>query len=68
MSVMELGIEAVERGLVPDPMTRIAIRRLCRMRIRESRRALNGPLVTSRSVFLDSMRKGPIAPVPEKAN
>ncbi len=68
MSVMELGIEAVERGFVPDPVTRIAIRRMCGNRLRQSRKFIAGPRDASRSAFLESMRHGPIAPVPEKAN
>ena len=32
-----MGVEAVERGLVPDSWTRLAIRRLCRQRLMESR-------------------------------
>lgn len=68
MSVMELGIEAVERGLVPDSVTRIAIRRLCRKRLQDARDQINQPMNSSQSAFLESMRQGPIAPVPEKAN
>lgn len=68
MSVMEMGIEAVERGLVPDPVTRVAIRRLCRNRLRQSQKEREGQLASSRAAFLDSMHSGPIAPVPEKAN
>jgi cyclopropane-fatty-acyl-phospholipid synthase len=68
MSVMQLGIEAVERGLVADRLTRIAIRRLCRQRLRESQR-FNEMAADSRdSAFLQSLHSGPIALVPEKAN
>lgn len=68
MNVMEIGIEAVERGLVPDSLTRMSIRRLCRDRLRETHSARNGPPFSSRAAFLDSMHSGPIALVPEKAN
>jgi len=68
MSVTALGIEAVELGLVPDTLTRMAIRRLCRVRLRELRNEPGGKLDASRLAFLESMRSGPIALVPEKAN
>jgi cyclopropane-fatty-acyl-phospholipid synthase len=68
MSVTAIGIEAVEQGLVPDALTRMAIRRLCRERLRESRNEPGGELDASRSAFLKSLRSGPIALVPELAN
>ncbi len=68
MSVTELGIEAVERGLVPDRVTRMAIRRLCRARLRESRQDQDVPVGTSQADFFASLRCGPIALSPEKAN
>ena len=60
-------MEAVERGFVPDPFTRVAIRRLCRGRLRESTKS-DDHSRTLQGTFLESMRSGPIAPVPEKAN
>lgn len=70
MSLLSLGIDAVERGLVPDAITRAAIRRQCAQRLRES--LLDGNNAEAHSpeyrAFVESMRKGPIAPVPEKAN
>jgi len=68
MSILAMGVEAVERGLVPDPLTRIAIRRLCRGRLRESIGANSGARESARATFVESMRSGPIALVPEKAN
>ena len=61
MSLLGFGIEAAERGLIPDSMTRLAMRRLCRARSRDSR-------LTPAVVFLESMRQGPIALVTDKAN
>lgn len=69
MSLLDLGIRAAESGLVPDRLMRAAIRRLCRMRLRElaeDERA--GCDCGERGAFLESLRSGPIAPVPEKAN
>lgn len=70
MSLMSLGIDAVERGLVPDAITRAAIRRLCGQRLRESPHGSNHAEEHSPEyrTFVESMRRGPIAPVPEKAN
>lgn len=65
MTATELGIAAIERGLVPDALTRAAIRRLCRTRLRE----LASPGSAARKAdFLEAMRSSPIAPLPEKAN
>lgn len=75
MSVLELGIGALERGFAPDALTRMAIRRLCRRRLRElnaetSRGDGSSPndLSPTRRAFLLSLRQGPLAPLPEKAN
>jgi len=67
MSVFGLGIEAVERGLVPDMVTRGAIRRLCVDRLRQVRDDQTANSDASIQ-FFDSMHSGSIAPVPEKAN
>ncbi|REK05530.1 MAG: class I SAM-dependent methyltransferase [Planctomycetota bacterium] len=65
MSAFAIATAAVERGLVPDACTRMAIRRLCGARLRE-RSALRRS--ESEAAFQESLRSGPIAPVPEKAN
>jgi cyclopropane-fatty-acyl-phospholipid synthase len=68
MSLLSFSLEAVERGLVPDVITRAAIRRLCEQRLRDCDRG--NEVANSRAFqgFVESMRTGPIAPVPEKAN
>jgi cyclopropane-fatty-acyl-phospholipid synthase len=68
MSILEIGVEAMERGLVPDPLTRMAIRRLCRGRLQEFIDGDARARTSRRAAFLESMRSGPIAPVPQKAN
>ena len=68
MNLLAVGVEAVERGLVPDALTRIAIRGLCRGRLQESRRGDPFAHESRRAAFLESMQSGPIALVPEKAN
>lgn len=67
MSILAMGVEAIERGLVPDSWTRLAIRRLCRQRLMEFEDAASEQAV-DRAEFWESLHRGPIAPVPEKAN
>jgi cyclopropane-fatty-acyl-phospholipid synthase len=65
---LSLAIELTERGLVPDALIRAGIRRICEERLRESRA---GGAEAGRARYLallESMRTGPIALVPEKAN
>ena len=70
MSLMSVGIDAVERGLIPDAITRMAIRRLCGQRLRESHHGSESADAESPEfrALVESMRTGPIASVPEKAN
>lgn len=67
MSITSFGIEAVERGWVPDLLTRVAIRRLCRQRLREVQRPGNDHRQRDEA-FAQSQRKAPIALVPDRAN
>jgi cyclopropane-fatty-acyl-phospholipid synthase len=67
MNTWSWGIEAVERGLVPDALTRLAIRRLCRARLNETGAAATD-VRRQDADFHASLRQGPIAPLPEKAN
>lgn len=67
MSMLAIGIEAMERGWLPDTLTRSAIRRLCRQRIMNTKEAISKSAPT-REAFDRSLREGPIAPVPDKAN
>jgi cyclopropane-fatty-acyl-phospholipid synthase len=66
--LLAMGVEAIERGLVPDSLTRFAIRRLCRGRLRQPLGDSYGNQERARTDFLESMRSGPIALLPEKAN
>ncbi len=66
--MLQIGIDAVERGLVPDVLTRAAIRRLCRARLLKSDQGETEQAPGVQQAFVESMRHGPIAPVPEKAN
>lgn len=68
MSLLSLGVDVVERGLIPDVATRAAIRRLCDKRLRDCDRGNDTANSRAFRAFVESMGVGPIAPVPEKAN
>ena len=68
MSIMTLGVEAVERGFVPDHLTRIAIRRLCAARLRDGLAGYAGEEPAQRAAFIASLRSGPIALATNQAN
>ncbi len=68
MSVWSLGVDLVERGWIPDWITRAAIRRLCGIRLQECAAANCESERDAFEQFLLDMREGPIAPVPERAN
>lgn len=67
-SLLSLGIELVERGWVPDAITRHFMRRLCADRLRDPMQTTEPDRALSRERFLQSLRTGPIAPVPDLAN
>jgi len=54
----------LERGLVPDPLLRFGIRRICQHRLRKLRQA--GPDALARHV--EALRQSPVAAQPEAAN
>lgn len=68
MSIWSAGVDWVERGWMPDWLTRMAIRRLCGVRLQECAAADCESERESLEQFLREMRAGPIAPVPERAN
>lgn len=68
MSILQIGISAVERGLIPDAITRTAMRHLCSQRLKDLAPERLEATHQARQAFIDSTRVGPIAPVPEKAN
>lgn len=65
LDLLQWGIDLVERGLVPDGITRAAIRRLCATRARLSQQEI---IQRESTKFLDSLRNEPVALFPEKAN
>lgn len=68
MSLLSLSLNTVERGLIPDTITRAAVRRLCEQRLRDCDRGNEVANSRALQAFVESMRCGPIAPVPGKAN
>lgn len=65
MNALTFGIEAMERGLVPDALTRAVIRVLCGDRLKHS---FDGALDAPPVEFLESLHSGPIALATQKAN
>jgi cyclopropane-fatty-acyl-phospholipid synthase len=68
MSVLGHALNLVERGRVPDGVVRWGIRRLCRHRLREIETMDAAGAEAAVDDFARTLRDGPIAPVPEKAN
>lgn len=68
MNILQAGISAVERGYVPDLITRFAIRRLCRERLRDMHGTRAQTVLAAQREFIESMSTAPIAPLPAKAN
>ncbi len=69
MNLDKVAIDWMERGLLPDSVIRAGIRRLLRRRLVElEREADTDTALAEKLRFIESMRQGPIAPVPHKAN
>ncbi len=68
MSILQLGISAVEQGLVPDSITRAAMRRLCSQRLEDLTRDRLQATRAAHQAFIESTRTAAVAPMPEKAN
>ena len=68
MSLMNWGVEAAERGWIPDPLIRSQIRRLCGQRARQGGPSHSEANQKSLQDFVEQLRKSPIALVPDLAN
>ncbi|MCA9708646.1 MAG: class I SAM-dependent methyltransferase [Myxococcales bacterium] len=64
----DAALHLAETGRVPDPLLRIAIRRLCAQRLRHDVPDDPGHAMRRTEAFLHQMRQAPIAPLPHKAN
>jgi cyclopropane-fatty-acyl-phospholipid synthase len=62
----DAAICLAERGRIPDPAVRWAIRRLCSQRLRDQRLARRRGAGTAK--FISSLEGTDVAPVPDKAN
>jgi cyclopropane-fatty-acyl-phospholipid synthase len=66
--LVKTALRLVERGLVPDALSRRGIRRLLRERLRAEALAGGGDPERALAEHVEAMRSGPIALVPEAAN
>jgi len=64
----DAAIRSVERGLVPDTLVRLGIRRLLRARLAELEGGATEETADLTEVFLREMRSAPLALLPQKAN
>jgi cyclopropane-fatty-acyl-phospholipid synthase len=67
-TLLRYGIECVERGWVPDWITRQQIRELCHHRVKLIRQTAPEQRERAMADLIRAMSDGPIAAVPEKAN
>lgn len=71
-TMLNLGIDLVERGFGPDFLVRRGIRQMCAARLRETAQAADdrspASMPPAQAEFLESLSRGPIALRPEKAN
>lgn len=58
----------VERGLVPDRVVRLGVRRLLQARMAELHDGNTETVAAMTQAFVDAMQGAPLAPLPEKAN
>ena len=63
-----IALNWVEQGLVPDPVTRMGIRRLLKARLSELRSGEAEATAAQTQRFLGEMRTAPLALLPDKAN
>lgn len=68
MTALELALEQVERGRVPDRLVRWGIRRLCEQGLRERRREFGEPSTEATKRFIRECQIRPIAPDSDRAN
>jgi cyclopropane-fatty-acyl-phospholipid synthase len=64
----EIAIRSVERGLVPDRLIRLGIRRLLKARLAEMHAGATDDAAETTAAFLREMGAATLAPLSEKAN
>ena len=65
---MNLAIDLMERGLLPDWLVRIGIRHLCRRRLQEEERGSGEANTAAKMAFVEILRKEPVAVHTDTAN
>lgn len=65
---MKLALDLVERGVVPDPLIRFGIRSLLSQRLRLINGVSLEGAAATKEEFIKTLRAGPVALVPERAN
>lgn len=61
-------VQLADNGSLPDALCRAGIRSLCAQRLRDITQGSTADNEARVQAFVDQMKQGPIAPVPEKAN
>jgi cyclopropane-fatty-acyl-phospholipid synthase len=68
MALSDLALDLTERGMVPDRLVRTGIRRLLKQRLSEIAACDPAAAAAQTEAFVATMRRAPIALVPQKAN
>ena len=66
--MISLLILLAEKGLLPDAIIRLGIRRLCRQRLVDASNSNDTLMEQEHAAWIDVLKESPIALVPEKAN
>lgn len=66
--MITLLILLAEKGLLPDAIIRLGIRRLCRQRLVDASNSNDTLMEQEHAAWIDVLKESPIALVPEKAN
>jgi len=66
--MLKLLINFAEKGLLPDSLIRVGIRRLCRVRLKWAKEIGPEALEDHHQEWVENLKESPIALVPEKAN
>ncbi len=65
---MNIAIDLMERGLLPDVLVRNGIRRLCRLRLRDEEQGSPGANRAAKEAFVEALRSEPVAVHTDAAN
>ena len=66
--MITLLIKLAEKGLLPDSLIRLGIKRLCSQRLLQATSFSDADMEKEHAAWIDVLKKSPIALVPEKAN